>query len=198
VTVENALGPACDEAEAMSEDDTEAFSTRSIGACDEAPVTRRVDLFPWRKEIAASGLTSTQRLICHTLALHMDTKGGSCFPSTPLLASESGCSKRTVEIALAAIEAAGFIRRERGGGRGRGDKSTYQASVPERAKQVRSFAIEMGEADSPIIGSKGRRTFAGRANLTTQKGEADSPEEVRRTTGGRPTVDHPDHPDHRL
>ena len=120
----------------------------------------------------------------------MDTSGGSCFPSTPLIAAESGCTKRTVEIALAAIEAAGYLHRRRGGANGRGDKSTYEATVPKRAKLPRPSDAVKGDAGSPISAEKGRSTFAERANLTTEKGEGVSPEVVRRKTRGLPPDDY--------
>lgn len=187
--IENEIGRACDAADPMAETMT-SDPDLNIGAEDEAP-SARVPLFEWRKAIASSDLSSTQRVVCHTLGLHMDKSGGSCFPSTPLIAGESGCTKRTVEIALSAIEAAGYVRRRRGGEHGRGDKSTYEATVPlsERAKQLRCSVPTKGEADSPIGDVKGRSSFAERANLTREKGEADSPEVVRRTTVGRPPRD---------
>src|SRR2546423_1648665 len=47
-------------------------------------------LFGWRSQLVEpdSGLTATERHVALTLALHMNERGGSCFPSIRTLARE--------------------------------------------------------------------------------------------------------------
>jgi hypothetical protein len=182
MTSENAYGRS-EAADAMDKQE-EDERTRSIGTSGVART--RIGLFAWRKEIAASTLTSTQRLVCHTLALHMDTEGGSCFPATPTIASEAGCKKRAVELALAAIEAAGFVNRRRGGASGRGDKSTYEATVPtgNRAHQERPSLSGKGVSSAPIDRNKGvSETPKGRSSRNER-----AHHERPRKSGARPEV----------
>src|SRR4051812_20641124 len=73
----------------------EAHSSLFVGAADDAH-QERAGLFEWRKEIAASELSSTRKLIAWTLSLHMDRDGDSCFPSQARVAREASLSERAV------------------------------------------------------------------------------------------------------
>ena len=78
-----------------------------------------------------SDLPSTTRLVLHTLAAHMDSSGGSCFPSTATVAEESGLSKRVVihHINLAVEKC--WITKGVKGVNGQGWKRhKYQAAIP--------------------------------------------------------------------
>lgn len=73
-------------------------------------------LFAWRAAIVASTLASTARHVALTLSLHMDGDGGSCWPSVPTIAAETGLREETVRRHLAGLVAGGWLdRRERPG-----------------------------------------------------------------------------------
>jgi hypothetical protein len=65
-------------------------------------------LFTWRSAIVESDLPPTARHVALTLALHMNERGGSCFPSQATLASETGLHPRTVKRSLQAGWSAGW------------------------------------------------------------------------------------------
>ncbi len=53
--------------------------------------------FRWRQQIVEDEfISSTTKLVAHTLHFHMDNKTGECFPSEELIAKESGLSVRSV------------------------------------------------------------------------------------------------------
>lgn len=90
-------------------------------------------LFTWRSYVAsATGPTSpVTRLLLLTLGLHMNEKGGSCFPSTKTLAEETGLSERAVCTHLALAEKEGWIVRKQLGLSGRKwARMEYLATVP--------------------------------------------------------------------
>lgn len=69
-------------------------------------------LFKWRNALASeNGPAATTRHVLLTLSLHMDAYGGSCFPSTKLLAEETGLSERTVCTHLEKASKAGWIEK---------------------------------------------------------------------------------------
>jgi hypothetical protein len=77
------------------------------------------DRFEWQRNVLANAeLTATQKNILIRLALHLNIQTGRCDPSVRTLAKGAGVAERTVQIALAAAETLGCIRRNIGGGRG--------------------------------------------------------------------------------
>lgn len=94
----------------------------------------------WLKALAAvSGLTATQRLVAHTVALHFDADGDGARLSIPTLAAEAGLGERATRSALAAVVAAGWLDR-RGGRRGPGGSYHYTATFPHAAPRAASDA----------------------------------------------------------
>lgn len=90
-------------------------------------------LFTWRSAICDSDLSPTQRHVALTLSLHMNERGGSCFPTHDQLKDETGLGRSTVITALKALEDAGWLNRQPGGGRrkgGNGQATEYAATVP--------------------------------------------------------------------
>ena len=85
-------------------------------------------LFTWRSAIADSGLPPTQRLVALSLSLHMNERGGSCFPSVATLVDETGLCERTVQGCRRALERKGWLRVSEGGGRGK--TNIYEAVIP--------------------------------------------------------------------
>jgi hypothetical protein len=94
-------------------------------------------LFAWRQAIAVSDLTSTQRHVALQLSNHMDMRGGSCWPSVALLASETALGGSTVRKAIYVLDAAGYLSREPG--KGRGHSTRYQATLPETCSAANTF-----------------------------------------------------------
>jgi hypothetical protein len=84
------------------------------------------------------------------LSLHMNERGGSAFPAVAVIAQETGYARSTVQAALAALGAAGWLKREVG--KGRGHRSRYWASVPveEKAREPGLFD-EQEKARLPAV-----------------------------------------------
>lgn len=92
---------------------------------------RMAPLFSWRSAICDSDLSPTQRHVALTLSLHMNERGGSCFPSVGTLMSETGLAERTVREALKMLSETGWlVKKERATGSGRQTSNEYQALVP--------------------------------------------------------------------
>lgn len=88
-------------------------------------------LFTWRSAIVESDLPPVTRHVALTLSLHMNERGGSCFPSHPTLAAETGYHIDTVRTHLAKLAADGWlVRVVNRRGSGRGTRVEYEASVP--------------------------------------------------------------------
>lgn len=158
---------------ALSESETEATTKalpeRSIGASrDAARKTSR--LLAWRKEVAASDLTSTQKLVALVLSLHMNGDGASCFPSQRTIAAEASLTERAVRDTIPKLVEAGWIRREQGR-RVNGHPDRYYATTPEHRNDVPGNHVPRPEARSAYTGT------------TFQEHRNDVPP---RTSGGRP------------
>ena len=88
-------------------------------------------LFTWRSAIVESDLPPVTRHVALTLSLHMNERGGSCFPSHKTLADETGLHVDTVRTHLAALTKGGWlVRVVNRRGSGRGTRVEYEASVP--------------------------------------------------------------------
>lgn len=94
-------------------------------------------LFTWRSAIVESKLEPTARLVALTLSLHMNERGGSCFPSVATLASETGLNEKSVRRHVHALADGGWLVLTAGGGRGR--SNTYSAMIPEQAERGASL-----------------------------------------------------------
>jgi len=111
-------------------------------------------LFSWRGCVASkdSGLKPPVRLVALTLSLHMNEKGGSCFPSISTLVDESGLARSTVQDALHTLSDEGWLtitaRTRDNGGQ---TSNTYDATFPARFELPRPPAREAG-APSPNPG----------------------------------------------
>lgn len=87
-------------------------------------------LFTWRSAIADSDLEPKSRHVALTISLHMNERGGSCFPSLETLAGETGLNKRQVSDGIKDLETSGYLKVTRGGGRGKPNR--YEAIIPMR------------------------------------------------------------------
>ncbi len=112
---------------------------------------KAVDLNAWRRMVASEhGPESpTTRLVLHTLAVHMDPAGGSCFPSTKKLSVESGLSERVVWHHLAVAANAGWILKSLSGKNGQGWKrNQYRATLPKALTESQQLTEKGTDAGS--------------------------------------------------
>lgn len=89
-------------------------------------------LFSWRSAIVTSQLPSQARLVALCLSLHMNERGGSCYPSQATLARETGIGERQVRRHLQTLRQEQWIKvtyKERPSGR----RAFYAATVPIEA-----------------------------------------------------------------
>lgn len=83
--------------------------------------------FRWRLALRDFySLRAPARLVGHTLALHMEADGSSCFPGVDRLTRETSLHRATVFRALQELEHEGFLRRERR----KGETSLYWPLIP--------------------------------------------------------------------
>jgi DNA-binding transcriptional MocR family regulator len=98
---------------------------------DERPERRLSPLFTWRGAIVESSLPPTSRHVALTLSLHMNERGGSCFPSFQTLAAETGLNYDTVRNHVRELAAAGWLVKETiRRGAGRGTRTEFTATIP--------------------------------------------------------------------
>lgn len=106
--------------------------------------------YTWRAGILTSDLASTTRLVLLTLSCHVNDAGESAFPSTKLLASESGLSERAVVSHLAIAKEKGWLRVQRHGfGGQRWARHEYYPSFPKGA-ECGSAASEEGTESGSV------------------------------------------------
>lgn len=118
-------------------------------------------LFTWRSVVASEHgpPSSTRRHVLLTLSLHMNERGGSCFPSTRTLAQETGLSRKTVEKHLRTANEEGWIDRSVHGLSGQGWKRfEYGAEFPPG---VLEELQEGGEARYPRLAEGGEAPSGG-------------------------------------
>jgi DNA-binding Lrp family transcriptional regulator len=103
-------------------------------------------LFTWRSSVASEhGPHPTLRHILLTLSLHMNERGGSCFPSQKTLATETGLSERAVRDRLKEAEKQGWLIRQHRDVSGQGwRRYEYRTQTPPSVVE----ALRGGEAYS--------------------------------------------------
>ncbi|MDA8138600.1 MAG: helix-turn-helix domain-containing protein [Desulfobacteraceae bacterium] len=110
-----------------------------------------VEVNHWRRLIASENgpKSPTTRLILHTLGVHMNQAGGSCFPSTRTLAVECGLSERVVCRHLAIAVCEGWLLRSSAGKSGQAWKrNQYQAAMPKALTQSQHLTQKGTDAKS--------------------------------------------------
>lgn len=150
-------------------------------------------LFTWRSAVAsvAGPESPTTRHVLLTLSLHMNERGGSCFPSTRTLESETGLSRRAVEAHLQAAEESGWLVRERLGLSGQGWKRFGYAAVIPPAALRQLEALQAGERRAPRSeqveskgNGKGGEPRAPRSKARSKGGERGAKRGERGAEGG--------------
>lgn len=88
----------------------------------------------WRNLVfSENGLSSTTKLVLVALSLHMNGKGGSCFPSIKHLSDRSSLSEKAICEHLKTAEECGWILRSNRIANGKGwRRKSYQAVIPEQ------------------------------------------------------------------
>lgn len=98
-----------------------------------SPVRQAAFRWQWQAAILASDLAPTSRFVALVLCAHMDDDG-LCWPGLATIARESGLDRTTVARRLGALDALGWVRRDRSkGGRAPGGKARrteYQGLIP--------------------------------------------------------------------
>jgi hypothetical protein len=109
---------------------------------------RMSPLFTWRSAIVTSDLPPQVRLVALALSLHMNERGGSCFPSQKTLAAETGLGDRQVRRHISTLRKSQWLMisyKERPSGR----RAFYTATVPIEA-ELRAVDNHGHEGDPPV------------------------------------------------
>jgi DNA-binding transcriptional regulator YhcF (GntR family) len=114
-------------------------------------------LFTWRSAVCESNLKATTRHLLLTLSLHMNERGGSCFPSVETLASETGLGRATVFRQLQVAEDTGWLIIRRSQGR---VSNRYEAALPPEFEPSRKTTVP--ERDGPTAGPSQKTTVSER------------------------------------
>lgn len=90
-------------------------------------------LFTWRSAVCESGLPPTCRHVLLTLALHMNERGGSCWPSMETVASETGLNRATVIRQVRLASETGWLLVTQSKGK---VSNRYEAAIPSHTTTV--------------------------------------------------------------
>ncbi len=102
-------------------------------------------LYQWKERIFRSSLPPLTRLVLFNLLFYMDSKTGTCFPSTKQQASSSGLSERSVCTHLDIAEKAGFITK---------NKTNFQGKAWARHEYKIAFPSTEGSAGDSMPNCK--------------------------------------------
>lgn len=148
--------------------------------------------FTWRREMTASSLPSTTKLVLFVVAEYASSIDDTCWPSLDQLAERASLSTRAVTEHLGVAESAGWIRRWKSRKRGRKwAHAHYRLTVPEDvARRVRDDLgldivgaqsddePEPGSTDSPELLE--RRSRSAQKIVNSEPGSSNSSELVER------------------
>lgn len=136
----------------------------------------------WQATIRAAVLSSSEKLVAHTLATYANPDGTSIFPGIARLAVDTGLGYRTVRRALKRLRDAGLIEKVRSGASRRSQSDEYRL-VPigeaEITCEIRNpaqtkLAVKR-VAESQRGSSQWRRTrFAGHQHPAKTPAEGDA------------------------
>ena len=103
-------------------------------------------LFTWRSAVVDSALKPTTRHVLLTLSLHMNERGGSCFPSVDRLVRETGLGRSTVIRALQSARDNGWLHVQQSSGR---FSNRYSAVVPPEDQPSRKTTVPEWDGSDP-------------------------------------------------
>jgi DNA-binding transcriptional ArsR family regulator len=124
-------------------------------------------LFEWRRQVLASELGSSARLVALVLSTHMNGDGASCWPGQRRLARETALARSTVRAALDELERAGFIDRDQRPGR----TTRYRASGPTIGPPLGRSSAHTGPTIGPEDVQEGVQGPSGGALTRARRGE---------------------------
>ncbi len=108
---------------------------------------KKLKLFGWRELVASKNgpESAITRHVLLTLSIHMNTNGGSCFPTTRSVAEQTGLSERTVCTHLKIASKEGWLKKMALGLTGKNWKrNEYQAVIPQKA--LKEVQYQIGKA----------------------------------------------------
>ena len=96
-------------------------------------------LFSWRGAILQAGeLSSSAKLVAHTLSCYMSEAGDSAFPSISTLATGANLAESTVKVHLRQLLESGYLKKVRQGGSYAGGarvSNSYLATIPTPGRE---------------------------------------------------------------
>lgn len=126
-------------------------------------------LFSWRGAILrADELSSSAKLVAHTLSCYMSEAGDSAFPSISTLARGASLAESTVKVHLRQLLETGYLRKVRQGGSYAGGarvSNSYLATIPTPGRGP--TGPDTGSVPGRINGAT--RAGAGQYHVTTTK-----------------------------
>lgn len=128
-------------------------------------------LFSWRAAITESGLPPMTRLVAFALSLHMNERGGSCFPSQARLAHETGLNEQTVKRHLRQLREAGWLTVKLR----KGTTPLYTATVPLASEFTDPGTQDTGVSSAPPQADPGIETTGGSGTESTGGGVSKRP-----------------------
>ncbi|HUF70684.1 MAG TPA: helix-turn-helix domain-containing protein [Longimicrobiales bacterium] len=154
------------------------MSTPARDADLSAPGRQR--LFRWRELVCgpAGPEKATTRHVLLTLATHMDVNGGSCYPSTRRLATETALTQRSVITHLEEAEREGWIRIDKRYVRAR---ASYIATFPP-AERGSADSAERGSAETAPNPTHPKAAPAEPDDTSAERGSPRLLNEVQRST----------------
>jgi hypothetical protein len=100
-------------------------------------------LFTWRSAIAESNLPPVCRHVLLALSLHMNERGGSCWPSTTTIAKETGLNRATVIRQIKVARDNGWLLITQSKGR---TSNQYESAVPPEDQPSRKTTVAQGNS----------------------------------------------------
>lgn len=112
-----------------------SLSPGAVAAAERLPAGRV--LFDWQKLIRDDEtLTTTAKAIAWAISTRMTMDGAGAHPSLTTIQRDTRCSRRTVMRVLNALEARGYLIRNRPSRKGPKNFTAYVAAVPDRATET--------------------------------------------------------------
>ena len=136
--------------------------------------------FSWRAGFMESDLSSTTKLVLHTIASHMNSWGEGAFPSIQRIMAEASLSNRAVVTHIEEAVSRGWLKKHLNSGRGKGWKhSSYSTSWPSIGSEIGS---PPGQAVNVVPNGSGRSSILA-VNLVPSNSPCNSPMNGERDAG---------------
>lgn len=137
---------------------------------------RKSLLAVWRDTLRDSELSSTVKLVGHTLSTWMNGRG-TCWPSRSTIAKGASLSDRSVDAALDKLSSEQFLEIKKSQGGNQEHTNLYTATLPAGANEVRRSEWERANLTTPrgeTDDSKGRTSFAQKRVESERKARTDA------------------------